>query len=415
MAYVEKFYTKSYPTITGWGTPLKEVRFIRGWTKGNRKTPNAHVSKRDSYTWKFADIVTGYRTGPWQDFTTTTYQTGPSFVTASQIDPWNYSGSSIGPDHSIVYEMALRQLFKHIKRPEWNATVFGLELGKSFDMIVNTASRMYAAMKALKRGRLGDAYNALGISEHNRYGGAGRRRYPRPRTVRRNAESYWLEMQMGWGPLLSDIDNAAAAIADLMVYEPPQVARVYGRAVHHLGYEKLIPGDHRFGDGDEYMEASHRCQIVVYYTFSDRQRAIAKQFGLTTFAATMWELTPFSWCVDYFIGIGQWLESLNAWQGLEFLNGCVSYTYEYELTRQQPGKGEYEKTYDYAGSLAYVRSYASSTGWEYKQKGHIFNRGLLNAFPTPAAPKLRLNPLDWTRRDTKLLNLLALYGQLKSK
>lgn len=414
MARKQKFLKSPGPKAPGWGTPIGLIHWSDSEVDGDKKNPNAYAMRRSRYTYSYGTLRSYYRNSPKIEFYSNESPLGGDFTSHSVVSEWTHGRPLFSPRQADAYNAALSVLLNRLKAKDWNTVVFGAELGKSFAMITNSATKLYATIKALKRGRLGDAYSALGIQPPRRAGRAGRRRYPKPKSVRENAQSYWLELQMGWKPVLSDLDNAAKAIADYVVKTPPNLCKVTGRGGVEWVQRTPIAGGTQFYPGSTHDKHSGECQLVLYYTFSDRTIASAKKFGLTTVLPTIWELVPLSWVVDYVIGIGDFLENLTAYQGLEFKSGCVTHLYRLERRSGQSGKGMYTETKSYYGETSYVSAFSTASGWTYTESHFSMNRSVMTSFPYPRWPKVNLD-FHGERGVVKTLNLLALFGQFKSK
>jgi len=408
---VRKFVKVPGPSVPGL-SPIGYYRNAYYEQNGDRKTPNLYTLRYGKYAYSFAEIRSYSRSHPEHGFTVSTSYGGGSYTTFASVDEYDTSGSPSSAYDADAYNAALGQLLRRMKSSDWNSVVFAAEAGKSLAMIANAATRIFATVRALKRGRLGDAYAALGIEPHISTGRAGKRRYPPKKTVRENAQSYWLEMQMGWKPLLSDVDNAAKAIADYVVRQPPDVCRVKGRGGVQREDVSIIPASGPWAAGRSILSTEVSCDIEVFYTFNSRQVAAAKKFGLSTVLPTLWEVIPFSWCVDYFIGIGTYLEDIFAFQGLDFHSGRTSYKITQKLSRSQDSLGtQYDKYYDYWASRGtWLSAYKTASGYVYSSEVFGFKRSRLTAFPRARAPQVRVD-FSGDRGLTKLLNLLALFGQ----
>lgn len=414
MARVKKFYISPAPTLIGLGTPIQTINWSNSEVNGDRKRPNMYAMRRTVFQYSFAEVQHYNRISWWQDFSAPTIaKSGGSFTSYSSINEWNDGVAEYGPYSTEAYNAALGVLLGRLKSKDWNTVVFGAEAGKSFTMIRNSATKLYATFRALRKGRLGDAYRALGVDPSNSYGQVDKRRYPKPRSVRQNLQSHWLELQMGWKPLLSDMDNAAKAIADYVVRKPPELCKVTGRGGREGRTRSILPATSQWYAGERVTNDTNECQVILYYTFNDRTVATAKKFGLTTVLPTIWELVPFSWVVDYVIGIGEFLENLTAYQGLNFHSGCVTHRYKSETVWGQPGKGVYTQSYSYAGNLQYLQSYSACVGaWRFSRRHFSMNRSVLSSFPYQKAPMVNID-FSGDRGVVKTLNLLALFGQFR--
>lgn len=411
MGVVRKFTKEAGPYTPGM-SPIGRYRNASYEANGDRKSVYPYTLRHGKYVHTFSQITTHSRTSPYEGFKTSVSYGGGSYTTFGSVNEYDTSAPPATAYDAQAYNAALGVLLRRMKSKDWNSVVFAAEAGKSMSMIINSATRIFAVFKALKRGRLGDAYSALGIQPSNSGGRAGKRRYPSKKRVRENAQSYWLELQMGWKPLLSDVDNACKAIADYVVRQPPDVCRVKGRGGTEHEVVSVIPGTAQWAEGKRILKTEVSCEIEVYYTFNSRQVAAAKKFGLSTALPTMWELIPFSWVADYFIGIGTYLEDLFAWQGLDFHSGRVTYKSKQQLSQAQDALGtQYDKYWDYWASAGqWLSSFRTCTGWNYSSEVFGFNRSRLTAFPRPNPPQVRA---DFTgeRGLVKTLNLLALFGQ----
>lgn len=86
----------------------------------------------------------------------------------------------------------------------------------------------------------------------------------------------------------------------------------------------------------------------------------------------MWAATPFSWLVDYFLRIGDWLNALSAPLGLTFMDGCISTRVSTEVVVSRTS----ERTSDYI-----IRPSGSS-----KIYINAFKRDALSSWPFVGAP-----------------------------
>lgn len=215
-----------------------------------------------------------------------------------------------------VHNKCVSKLQADIAKSDFNLAVSGAEASKTVQHIANTAGRVLRAAVALKKGRLGDAYRALGHE-------VGMKRLPKSKKVRSNAASYWLELQYAWGPLLSDIHGACQALATRL--NEPKVPIFYAES--RSGQQSFNQVRYRSGDSswsiDTHLEIKLKevCRIGVYYRIRNGNIVQAARLGLTNPALVVWELVPFSFVVDWFLPVGNFLSQLSAYHGLEFVQG----------------------------------------------------------------------------------------------
>lgn len=125
--------------------------------------------------------------------------------------------------------------------------------------------------------------------------------------------SAWLELQYGWLPLLSDAEEGAQFLAH-QLNSPLQTTyrtSVTKRAVHSRATQwQKCPG---FGRGTGPGRQFYRRSLIARIKEKD---SIPKLLGLTTLESVAWELTPWSFVIDWFIPIGDWLSARGHAQGL---------------------------------------------------------------------------------------------------
>jgi hypothetical protein len=205
--------------------------------------------------------------------------------------------------HSVDSEAenAARTVFhKRYERvlTQFQGGVFLGELREALHMIRNPAM-------SLRKG-LSDYLSALK---------KGRRGSPARRTsfIRKT----WLEYSFGWAPFLNDLDNARHYLERRQDYLYRELVRVSGE-----GGRSALINDTLSSEGDGIFAISWRLKTMrtteVQYKAAVRSDPSSKRLitqsslGLSprSFVPTLWELLPWSFCIDYFTNIG---DVLTAW------------------------------------------------------------------------------------------------------
>lgn len=240
-------------------------------------------------------------------------------------------------EYAYLLSRASNALRKNVQKKQnsgFNLATFLAEADKSLAMIATTATRIYAAQKALKRGRLDDFYSALSISPAKKFYAKGTRKYPPPASVTQNASNYWLETNYGWRPLINDVYNAAEKVAAEIAVSRPTVVMVRGRAqtestrvvIREEIKSEGPPGlSGTVSPGASYSARSFaQVEQGLRYTIAYPAIAQAASLGLTNPAALLWEVTPLSFVWDWFLPLGDTLETLSAFDGLAFSGGYTT-------------------------------------------------------------------------------------------
>jgi hypothetical protein len=143
----------------------------------------------------------------------------------------------------------------------------------------------------------------------------------------RAVASKWLEYQFGLKPLVNDINDAGQALSDAIFVDrvPLKLTIRKGASVIERGHSSMS-GAMGFSQlmlgirGD----VQSRCHISATYEIPVGTGRTMNELGLGNPASLVWELTLFSWLVDYVTTMGKWLDSLSARTGVTFLEGTIT-------------------------------------------------------------------------------------------
>lgn len=211
---------------------------------------------------------------------------------------------------------AKTKVLENMQDAKWNAALFAAEANKTADLIFSTAKRLAGAYRAVRTGRWGRACELLSI-----------RRPSGPRNE-------WLSYRYGWTPLLSDVASAAEAAASTLVERPPRL-KVLKRGSSTKDTEIAVGSfpavKIQSHTGTEYylryrilrtVETQTKAWLEVEASSQTLMRM--EQFGLANPAALAWELIPFSFVADWFVGVGDYLNAQTALLGLTVVDGGTS-------------------------------------------------------------------------------------------
>lgn len=182
------------------------------------------------------------------------------------------------------------------------------ERKQSVDMIADRANQMRRAWRALRTGNFRRFKRELGLAPKR-----GENRWTRPT----DAAKIWLEYWFGWSPLISDIYNAV----DILQSQGPKV-KAFGRATVRCPYQQLgrssptSQWDWQFDMPDWRFRTLVQAEVQV----TNKNLFRADQLGLINPASVAWELIPFSFLVDWFIPVSDFLEEFTAYAGLSLTN-----------------------------------------------------------------------------------------------
>lgn len=179
------------------------------------------------------------------------------------------------------------------------------ERKQAVKMVENSANRMLYAFLLLRKGYRAQAMKALGLTpKGSKWNKA------------KDVSGLWLEFHFGWEPLVKDIYSACEI---LQADYSPSVAKGVGTTVTTTG-SRSAPN--KYWNARVTNRFICKMQAEVDVTNPNLHRAA--QLGLINPAAVAWELIPFSFLVDWFIPVGQFLNSWTDFVGLELKNSFTT-------------------------------------------------------------------------------------------
>lgn len=168
--------------------------------------------------------------------------------------------------------------------------------------IIENGHRVMTAFNAIRKGKFKDVRDALRVS-----GG----RDP----VGKDASSQWLEYQYAWTPLLMDVKNGYDEFRRKAL-DPNCIFSVV-RNVSETG----SINSHTYDGWRILGSCEKKTQVKLWFTIDDPYLYRMQQLGLANPASLAWELLPFSFVVDWFLPIGELIESTTATMGTKFHAG----------------------------------------------------------------------------------------------
>lgn len=185
------------------------------------------------------------------------------------------------------------------------------ERRQTANLLATTAVRLSTAVSALKRGNFSGAGRALGLSTSAKKNSQYKTRFEKDPS--KATASGWLELQYGWVPLLSDVYGSAELLAQ------KAMDKTFEKVSAAVTVKKKTSSSPVAGV-TVVAERTFTIRKYVWFSTSELQHTMA-QIGLTNPLHLAWELMPWSFVVDWFIPVGNFLSSLDAASGLTFSSG----------------------------------------------------------------------------------------------
>lgn len=212
-----------------------------------------------------------------------------------------------------------QKLLLKLKDQKVNLVQAVAERAQTANLLASTANRIAASFFYIRRGNFRAAANQLGVVLPQRKRKRMTKRWLSGQTT--SLGNNWLELQYGWVPLLSDCYGAAEHLAARQFEKEimeTKATTVLERSTNRSAWSGSVKFPGRvFQETQVFWQVQH---LVRYQVSSSRVHELS-QLGITNPALIAWELTPYSFVVDWFIPIGNWISSWDATLGLTFLDG----------------------------------------------------------------------------------------------
>lgn len=342
--------------------------------------------------------------------------------------------SGIGPPDPTAYLVSaaekaaadsycIFEIRKRLKGAGPNLAVAFAERKQVVTMITETAKTIAAMLLSLRKGDLAKAAELVGVTVSKRQKSRHRSLHREwtefealstrsskrssPRTVALLNKKFdkvmangVLVTNYGWKPLLSDIDDAMRMLANQRYRAvrstfSSKAGRTRDVRVLNIQnpnvFDSLVSG-----------ESSYLVKYNVKAGVGNDIAHTAAMVGISNPALVLWELTPWSFVIDWFLPIGNYLESLDATIGLDFIQGTKTTIEEVDVT--QSGF--------VLGGTRYISSYGahcsldSVSGVKWKK----INRVKLSGFPHPVLPTFK-SPVTLVH----CINAIALLDQQRHR
>lgn len=237
-------------------------------------------------------------------------------------------------------------------------------------MIRNRANTLSAFTGAVfRRSPIGIA-RSLGISVkkaqaalHPKYRGA------------KGLSNLWLEFWFGWKPMVQDIYTACEVFDNFIPWDT-----LTGSASRPL---QLSYSSGEFSSAYRFAGKA-ACKVGIDVRLVNPNVRLLQQFGLLNPASVAWDAVPWSFVIDWFANVNQWLSSFTDFAGFETSNGYV--------TKFAAIQGNFK--------------WPAYPGYGGPAVGVFMSRALSQSLPRPA-----LQLKGWSMKPTRALTAITLLTQ----
>lgn len=178
----------------------------------------------------------------------------------------------------------------------------------AFGMIEKRSLQIFRTLRSLRRGRFSEAARELGI------------KVPKGASRKKQLANNWLEYSFGWKPLIGDISDAVDVLQRTDHYHKAMGRAVVSREFYSWDWTNPVPyGQHQV----EHHRGSTTVKLGAMVRVSNPNVSLANQLGFVNLAAVAIELIPWSFVVNWFVNVD---EFVNQWTDLLGLEATQAYT-----------------------------------------------------------------------------------------
>lgn len=226
------------------------------------------------------------------------------------------------PVPQALFDRATTKMYLKLKDSNTNLAVALAEARETGNTIVDSATKIAKSVNAFRR------KSPKLWGQVVRHGA---------RNEWRNVPQEWLQLQYGWNPLMSDVYGSAKELQKSSTGKP-NIKRVVGSAkdvfnVSDRSYYGVFTSNSHWQDIVQRHEKSVRC--ICIWELQNPLLATLSSVGVTNPLELVWERVPYSFVVDWFLPIGNWLSTFDANLGWNFKCGCYA-TFERMKVLGQP-------------------------------------------------------------------------------
>jgi hypothetical protein len=282
---------------------------------------------------------------------------------------------------SWMSQSANTRAYTRLKGQQTNYSVAFAERKETEELATSVIERITKSVNAFKSHSWKDFLKAAKVEGTSKW---------------RETPQKWLELQYGWNPLMADVQGACTDLDTRNSDKDAYYCHVKGNvkqddSVYEGKVNSLVVGQGAYCD----LWSYHHYEVTtqLWYTQDNSLLATFSSLGLTNPLDLIWERTPYSFVVDWFLPVGNWLSSFDADFGWSFKSGIQ--TRFSRLVR----RGSMQTLPDIPHFDVHYRNSCEP----YKQDSVFMARSVLGAPPGVGLPHFK-NPFS----STHLANALSL-------
>jgi len=249
------------------------------------------------------------------------YHLDSSRFTAGNGNAYNAAvvntSSEAFPDRTSFAYAQAHDRFVNRLGPKVQMAINALELGKTTEMVIKRLIQLRRLYTAVRRRDFEGVISSIADPD-------GKAKSLSRRHLLSNPSGFWLEIQFGWKPILSDIYTATE-----ILQTPFPISRIRTR-----GKEQ----DSFLSFGWLPTNRSRMVQLSSLIRITNPNAFLANQLGVINPLTVAWDALPGSFIVDWFLPVNKFLNSFTAFVGIDLVEPQTARLVRGEFVMDQPGE-----------------------------------------------------------------------------
>lgn len=244
---------------------------------------------------------------------------------------WFGRSLSIDDEWNLVQTLIRNKLRDKIQNMKVNLAQAMGERKQTARLLEDTANRVIRSVRSLRKGNIHSFCKEWGVPVKRRH-----QRWD-PKKISKKWANLWLEYHYGWKPFFSDVYGSVETLAD-QALEREGIIRTRVRAEEMVNLNDTISGisvDYPpKPTATRTLTLSGNIRGYGYAYFTTER--LMPTLGIGNPALLAWELLPFSFVADWFLGVGNFLQGINAMDGVTVARAGISRTLKMEIIDSSP-------------------------------------------------------------------------------
>lgn len=217
---------------------------------------------------------------------------GNSRTSTSALAHFHYSGN---PQHASMPDLEIKlanNLISQANKAKIEFLSEAAEAKETVEGIGAVAIRVYKAAKATRQGQFAKALGFLGVSLKDK------------RDLLKTPSDFWLAYQFGVKPLVSLVNELNELKNEGFQPQPTKITAEESITwtdvqVSYEGYMKIrVTSVH-----------THVIRAGATISFEDPSDRFIHDYGFDNPVTALWQIVPYSFLIDYFLPVGDWLDA----------------------------------------------------------------------------------------------------------